>query len=86
MDECPKTSHDTKPIPLKSVGTDGFEIAVRYETDAYRTALAVPFGKKIYVLNAFQRKSKKGIEIPPHRFGLIQVRYEDAKDLAIHEE
>jgi phage-related protein len=40
--------------PFKGIGSGVFEIALRYDTDAYRTVLAVQLGKKIYVLHAFQ--------------------------------
>jgi phage-related protein len=48
--------------------------------------LAVQLGKKIYVLHAFQKKSKKGIETPKHEVELIKQRCAEAKDLAKHEE
>ena len=50
--------------PFKGVGSGVFEIAVRFEGDAYRTVLAVQLGERIYVLHAFQKKSKKGIATP----------------------
>src|SRR6202142_2016033 len=46
--------------PFKGVGSGVFEIALRYDAEAYRTVLAVQLGEKIYVLHAFQKKSKKG--------------------------
>lgn len=62
------------------------EIALRYETDAYRTVIAVQLGKKIYVLHAFQKKSTKGIETQKHDVDLIKQRYAEAKEQARHEE
>ena len=72
--------------PFKGVGSGVFEIAVRYDSDAYRTVLAVQLGKKIYVLHAFQEKSKKGIETPKHEVELIKQRYAEEKELANREE
>jgi phage-related protein len=72
--------------PFKGVGSGVFELAVRYDADAFRTVLAVQLGKKIYVLHAFQKKSKKGIETPKHEVELIKQRYAEAKELARHEE
>jgi len=43
--------------PFKGVGSGVFEIAIRFNKDAYRTVLAVQLGEKIYVLHAFQKKS-----------------------------
>lgn len=48
--------------------------------------LAVLLGKKIYVLHAFQKKSKKGIGTPKQDVELIQQRYAEAKERAKHEE
>jgi phage-related protein len=71
--------------PFKGVGSGVLEIAVRYDTDAYRAVLAVQLGKKIYVLQAFQKKSKKGIETPKQEVKLIKQRYAEAKEMAKHE-
>jgi len=46
---------DTKPA--KVVGSGVVEIALRYDTDAYRTIVAVQLGKKLYVPHAVQKKS-----------------------------
>ena len=75
---------DTKPF--KGVGSGVLEIAVRYDKDAYRTVVAVQLGKKLYVLHAFQKKSKRGIETPNRDVELIKQRYKEAKELASHEE
>jgi phage-related protein len=75
---------DTKPF--RGVGSGVLEIAVRYDKDAYRTVVAVQVGKKIYVLHAFQKKSKRGIEPPKQDVDLIRQRYKEAKELAKHEE
>jgi phage-related protein len=75
---------DTKPF--KGVGSGVLEIAVRYDKDAYRTVVAVQLGMKLYVLHAFQKKSKRGIETPKRDVELIKQRYKEAKELASHEE
>jgi phage-related protein len=72
--------------PFKGIGPGVFEIALRYDADAYRTVLAVQLGKKIYVLHAFQKKSKKGIATPRQDIDLIRKRYSEAKELAKHEQ
>src|SRR5688572_13398929 len=50
--------------PFKGVGSGVIELAVRHDTNAFRSVLAVQLGKKIYVLHAFQKKSKSGIKTP----------------------
>jgi phage-related protein len=72
--------------PFKGVGSGVLEIAVRYDKDAYRTVVAVQLGKNLYVLHAFQKKSKRGIETSKRDVELIKQRYKEAKELASHEE
>ena len=72
--------------PFKGVGSGVFEIAIRYATDAYRAVLAVQLGEKIYVLHSFQKKAKKGIATPKMDVDLIRQRYNEAKELAKHEQ
>jgi phage-related protein len=72
--------------PFKGVGSGIVEIALRYDTDAYRTVVAVQLGKKIYVLHAFQKKSKTGIKTSKQDVDLIKQRYAAAKELAKHEQ
>jgi phage-related protein len=62
------------------------EIALRYEGDAYRTVVALQLGERMYVLHAFQKKSKKGIATPKQDVDLIKQRYAEAKERAKHEE
>jgi phage-related protein len=72
--------------PFKGVGSGVFEIALRHDAEAYRTVLAVQLGRNIYVLHAFQKKSKKGIATPKPDVDLIKQRYKEAKELAEHEQ
>jgi phage-related protein len=71
---------------FKGVGSGVFEIALRHDREAYRTVLAVQLGRNIYVLHAFQKKSKKGIATPKPDVDLIKQRYKEAKELAEHEQ
>lgn len=71
--------------PFRGVGSGVIEIALRHDAEAYRTVLAVQLGRKIYVLHAFHKKSKKGIATPKHEVDLIKQRYQEAKELAAHE-
>jgi phage-related protein len=72
--------------PFKGVGAGVFEIAIKHNKDAYRTVLAVQLGEKIYILHAFQKKSKKGIATPKSDVDLIKQRYREAKELESNEE
>jgi phage-related protein len=72
--------------PFKGVGSGVFEIALRHAAEAYRTVLAVQLGRNVYVLHAFQKKSKTGIATPEPDVDLIKQRYKEAKELAEHEQ
>ena len=64
--------------PFKGVGSGVFEIALRHDKNAYRAVLAVQLGKRIYVLHAFQKKSKHGIKTLKEDIDLIKRRYNQA--------
>ncbi len=68
--------------PFKGVGSGVFEIAIKYDKEAYRTVVAVQLGDCIYVLHIFQKKSKKGISTPKEDIDLIKQRLSDAKEIA----
>jgi phage-related protein len=71
---------------FKGVGSGVFEIALRHDAEAYRTVVAVQLGRSIYVLHAFQKKSKKGVATPKPDVDLIKQRYKEARGLAEHEQ
>ncbi len=68
--------------PFKGVGSGVLEIALRHASEAYRVVVALQIGSRIYVLHAFQKKSKKGIETPRRDVELIKRRYAEAQELA----
>ncbi len=67
---------------FKGIGAGIIEIALKYDKEAYRCVQAIQLGEKIYVLHAFQKKSKKGIQTPKQEIDLIKQRYKEAKELA----
>lgn len=64
--------------PIKGVGSGVFEIALRFDKDAHRAVYAVQVGRRIYVLHAFQKKSKHGIKTPRQDVEIIEQRYRQA--------
>jgi len=68
--------------PFKGAGSGVLEIALHYASDAYRVVVAVQIGRRIYVLHAFQKKSKEGIATPQRDVDLIKKRYAEAQELA----
>jgi phage-related protein len=68
--------------PLMGIGSGIFEIALRYLKESYRVAVALQRGERIYVLHAFQKKSKRGLATPKSDVALIRRRYVEAQMLA----
>lgn len=63
-----------------------YEIRSDFMTDTYRTVYAAKVGTKIYVLHAFQKKSKSGIATPKPDMELIRTRLAAARAFAQEEE
>jgi phage-related protein len=53
------------------------EVRDSYDGNAYRAVYTVRYGDAVYVLHAFQKKSKKGIATPKAEFDLIERRLKD---------
>ena len=73
--------HPPHAKPFKGVGSGVFEIAKRFDTNTYRAVYAVKIGKRMYVLHAFQKRSKKGIATTQADVDLIKSRYREAQEL-----
>jgi phage-related protein len=66
---------------LKGFGGRGvLEIVEDHDGDTYRAVYTVRFKSAIYVLHAFQKKSKKGIATPAHDIELIRKRLKNADE------
>jgi phage-related protein len=68
---------DTDPAakPLRGFGgARVMEIVDRHDKNAYRAVYTVQFAGRIYVLHAFQKKSKKGITTPQQDIDVIRQR------------
>jgi len=66
--------------PLKGFGGAGvLEIVENHVGNAYRAIYTVKFAQAIYVLHAFQKKSKRGVKTPPQEIELIRRRLEIAR-------
>jgi phage-related protein len=50
------------------------EIVVPHEGDAFRAVYTVRFPSAVYVLHAFQKKSKKGVSTPQKEIELVKQR------------
>lgn len=66
--------------PMKGLGAGVFEIAVRHKSDAYRVVYAVQLGEDIWVVHAFQKKSKAGIATPKEEIEVVRERLKRLKE------
>lgn len=60
-------------------GRSVLEVVDDEDGDTYRAVYTVRFAGVIYVLHAFQKKSKKGIETPKQDIEVIKVRLKTAE-------
>ena len=60
--------------PLKGFGSGIMQIAVRYRTDSYRVVYAVEIGGMLWVIHAFQKKSRIGIKTSRTEMKLVRAR------------
>ena len=70
--------HPKMAKTLKGFG-GGTVIEVResYEGNAYRAVYTVRYANAVYVLHAFQKKSKKGVATPKAETDLVEKRLKD---------
>jgi len=67
--------------PLKGFkGAGVLEVVDDYKGNTYRAVYTVNYIEVVYVLHAFQKKSKKGIETPKQEIDLIKARLQRAID------
>lgn len=72
---------DAKPLTGIVKGGGVLEIVEDFDGDTYRAVYTVKPAGAVYVLHAFQKKSKQGIATPKHEIDLIKARYEEAKKI-----
>jgi phage-related protein len=81
--QCGVTPDNAKPF--HGVGSGVFELVESHNKNAYRMVYGVQIGQKVYVLHAFQKKSKQGKETPKLDVELIKKRYKEALEHAKHD-
>ena len=69
-----------KAKPFKGVDGGVFEIALRHRGDAFRAIYALKIHEDIWVIHAFQKKSKSGIKTPQKEVDLIRERLKWLKE------
>ncbi len=61
-------------------GAGVLEVVEDHHGDTYRAVYTVKFAGAVYVLHAFQKKSKKGIKTPAAEMNLIRQRLKAAEE------
>jgi phage-related protein len=66
--------------PLTGFGAGVMELALKHRGDAFRVVYALQIGDDIWVIHAFQKKSKSGIKTPKQEIDLIHERLKRLKE------
>ena len=77
--QCGDKAENAKPLKGFK-GASVLEITDNYKSDTYRAVYTVKFQESVYILHAFQKKSKKGIATPKSHIQLIEQRLKKAKE------
>ncbi len=67
--------------PLVGLGSGVMELALRHRGDAFRVVYALQIGDDIWVVHAFQKKSKAGIKTPKPDIDLIRERLKRLREM-----
>jgi phage-related protein len=77
--QCGEKHPDAKPLKgFKGAGV--LEVVEDFDGDTYRAVYTVKFEGVVYVIHAFQKKSKQGIATPKQDIELIEARLKRAKE------
>ena len=66
--------------PMTGFGSGVLELALKHRGDAFRVVYALQLGSEIWVIHAFQKKSKSGIATPKTDIDLIRERLKRLKE------
>ena len=67
--------------PLKGFGGGVFEIVLRFKGGAYRVIYSLQLAAAVWVIHAFQKKSKRSAETPKTEIRLIGERIKRLKEM-----
>ena len=80
---CTRRSAEPELISAKALkgfgGRGVLELIEDHDGTTYRAVYTVRFEGAVYVLHAFQKKSKAGIATPQHEIELIKARLKNAE-------
>lgn len=66
--------------PMTGLGSGVWELAIKARGDAYRVIYALQLADEIWVVHAFQKKSKSGIATPKTEIDLVKARLKRLKE------
>ena len=66
--------------PLTGLGSGVMELVLRERGDAFRVVFALQLGPQVWVVHAFQKKSKIGIKTPKAEIDLVRERLKRIKE------
>ena len=67
--------------PMKGFGPGVLEVALPHRGNAFRVVYAVKLGEEIWIVHAFQKKSKAGIKTPKAELDVIRERLKRLKEM-----
>jgi phage-related protein len=73
--------HPSIAKPLTGLGSGVMELALRHRGDAFRVVYALQIGADIWVIHAFQKKSKSGIATPKQEIDLVRERLKRLREI-----
>jgi phage-related protein len=74
-----------KAKPLKGLGAGTLEVVSDHRGDTFRAVYTVRLAGRVYVLHAFQKKSKTGITTPKSEIDMVKQRLKRAIELHAQE-
>jgi phage-related protein len=66
--------------PLIGLGSGVWELVIRSRGEAYRVVYALQLADAIWIIHAFQKKSKSGIATPKQDIDLVRERLKRLKE------
>jgi phage-related protein len=73
--------HPSIAKPLTGLGSGVMELALRHRGDAFRVVYALQIAADIWVIHAFQKKSKSGIATPKQEIDLVRDRLKRLREI-----
>jgi phage-related protein len=78
--QCGEKHESAKP--LKGLGAGVLEIVSDHRGDTFRAVYTVRIGAQVFVLHAFQKKSKRGVATPQAEIEMIKRRLKRAVEIS----